>query len=250
MMLMSDHLRFVVCTYNIWAGRRWPEREDALRRFLNLHEPDILCVQELRPETHAVIDAVLENHQHVDDAFEGWQRESNVYWNRDLFDLEEFGAEDIGMFEKARRLFWTRLRPKDGGETLFISTAHYTWAGNAQEKDGGVSPRYAQAQKTIEALNALVPEGGALIFMGDLNDDRHPLRILRQGGLTDSFAALGRIPPPTIPAIPTAKGTPQVIDWMLHRGPIRPMTTEVVDFYVDDIAPSDHKPVITTYRVE
>jgi exonuclease III len=196
-----------------------------LRRFLNLHEPDILCVQELRPETHAVIDAVLENHQHVDDAFEGWQRESNVYWNRDLFDLEEFGAEDIGMFEKARRLFWTRLRPKDGGETLFISTAHYTWAGNAQEKDGGVSPRYAQAQKTIEALNALVPEGGALIFMGDLNDDRHP-------------------------AIPTAKGTPQVIDWMLHRGPIRPMTTEVVDFYVDDIAPSDHKPVITTYRVE
>ena len=246
---MSFPIRFVVCTYNIWAGNRWPERENALTRFLELHIPDILCVQELRPETHSVIDAVLENHQHVDDAFEGWHREGNIYWNRDLFDVTEFGAEDIGMYEKARRLFWVRLHSKDGSGTLFVSTAHYTWSGNAQEKEGGVNPRYAQAQRTIEVLDGVVPSEEPLIFMGDLNDYRHPLRILREGGLTDSFAALGRIPPPTIPAIPTAKGTPQVIDWMLHRGPIRPMTTEVVDFYVDDIAPSDHKPVVTTYRL-
>jgi len=25
------------------------------------------------------------------------------------------------------------------------------------------------------------------------------------------------------------------------------LTTEVIDFFVDDIAPSDHKPVVTTY---
>ena len=246
---MSVPIRLVVCTHNIWASSRWPERKDALTQFLGLHRPDILCVQELRPETHSVIDSVLEDHQYVDNAFEGWKHEGNVYWNRDLFDLAGSGAEDIGMFEKARRLFWVRLRVKGRDDTLFVSTAHYTWAGNAQEKEGGVNPRYAQAQKTVEALDALVPVGEACLFMGDLNDYQHPLRILREGGLTDSFAALGRIPPPTIPAIPMAKGTPQVIDWMLHRGPIHPMATEVVDFYVDDIAPSDHKPVITTYRL-
>ena len=45
---MSFPIRFVVCTYNIWAGNRWPERENALTRFLELHIPDILCVQEER----------------------------------------------------------------------------------------------------------------------------------------------------------------------------------------------------------
>ena len=246
---MPIPFRFVVCTYNIWASNRWPEREAALRSFLDHHRPDILCLQELRPETRAVIDAVLNTHRRVDDPFEGWIRESNIYWNLDLFTRVEHGAEDIGMFEEKRRLFWARLQPAaEGMPTVFIGTAHYTWSGNAQEKDGGVNPRYEQAQRTVEALNRLAPEAEPLIFMGDLNDYIHPLRILREGGLTDSFRALGRVPVPTIPAVPTANGTPQCIDWMLHRGPIHPMATGVVDFYTEDIAPSDHKPVITTYR--
>jgi endonuclease/exonuclease/phosphatase (EEP) superfamily protein YafD len=39
------------------------------------------------------------------------------------------------------------------------------------------------------------------------------------------------------------------IDWMFHRGPIWPMLAEVVDFFEGDIAPSDHKPIIATYRL-
>jgi endonuclease/exonuclease/phosphatase (EEP) superfamily protein YafD len=241
-------IRFVACTYNLWAEARIHERKAPLTRFLELHAPDILCVQELRPVTRDLIDATLSGHARVDDPFEGWLRESAIFWNRELFALVEFGTEDVGMLEPLRRLFWARLRLEDGG-TLFVATAHYTWIGNATEQAGGPSPRYAQAQRTVKALNRLVPPSEPLLFMGDLNDFAHPIRLLREGGLMDSFGALNRYPRPTHPALPTAHGVPQTIDWMFHRGPIRPMTSEVVDFFADDFAPSDHKPILTTYRI-
>ena len=88
-----------------------------------------------------------------------------------------------------------------------------------------------------------------VLFMGDLNDYVHPIRILREDGFVDSFSGLGRTSPITIPAMPTAKGTPQTIDWIFHKGALRPMTSEVVDFFAGDIAPSDHKPVLATYSI-
>ena len=249
--LMPEYpIRFTVMTYNIWASARWPERKEPLKRFLENHQPDILCLQELRPATRELIDEVLSGHQRVDDPFEGWICEGNIYFDCELFELVEYGVEDIGMFEEARRLFWVRLRSQfNSSQTLFVSTAHYTWSGNAQEKGGGVNPRYAQAEKTVEALQRLVPETEPLLFMGDLNDFIHPIRILRDAGLCDSFTGLGRHTDYTHPVSPTAKGTPQAIDWMFHRGPIQPMTSEVVDFYLNDLAPSDHKPVLATYRL-
>jgi hypothetical protein len=39
------------------------------------------------------------------------------------------------------------------------------------------------------------------------------------------------------------------LDWMLHRGPIQPMTGDVADSHLDGMPPSDHKPVLTTYRL-
>jgi hypothetical protein len=250
-MLMPYPIRFVACTYNLWNEQRWPERQEPLRRFLEYHVPDILCIQELRPITCKFVDGVLDSHRRVEDPFDGWLREGNIYWNQDLFDLVEYGAEDIGIFERLRRLFWVRLRLQgsDRERILFVSTAHYTWRGNEVEKTGGSNPRIAQAHKTVEVLNSLVPPSEPLLFMGDLNDFMHPLRILREGGLTDSFAALGRYSSPTWPAAPIVQGTPEVDDWILHRGPIRPMTSEVVDFSAGDLPPSDHKPLMATYRL-
>lgn len=243
-------VRFTVMTYNIWASARWAEREQPLRRFLELHRPDILCLQELRPATRAVIDQVLAGHQRVEDPFEGWIREGNIYFNRELFSEAAHGAEDVGILEEARRLFWVRLACRfAAGRTLVVSTAHFTWTGHEIEKNGGPSPRYRQAQRTVGALNSVAPDPQPLLFMGDLNDFEHPIRILREGGLRDCFGALGRDTRFTHPASPTAHGTPQSIDWIFHRGPLRPMTSEVVDFFLDDLSPSDHKPVLATYSL-
>lgn len=247
---MKQPVRFVATSYNLWAGARWPEREPALRAYIEASKPDILCLQELRPATRRVLDEALPGHQRVDEAFEGWLNEGNIYWSKDIFDLEALGAEDIGMLEELRRLFWVRLAVRGRSETLLVSTAHYTWTGNRRERDEGFSPRLAQAEKTLEALGRIARPNEAVLFMGDLNDNTNAISRLRAGGLTDVFNALGTQPVPTHPALPTAQGTPQVLDWQFFRGPIRPMSWQVVDFYHDDLAPSDHKPVVATYGLD
>lgn len=254
--------RFTVMTHNVWADTRWPEREASLRAFYDLRRPDILATQELRPATRAVIDEVLTGHDRVHDDFEGWQVESNLWWDRTLFEELEHGALDIGHEQaterdRLRRVFWVRLRTRETQRRLLVATAHFTWPGTPQEKDEGRNPRIPQAHRTAEGLPTIAGED-ACLFMGDLNEHYHPVRILRDAGFMDSFGALGAISPPTHPAVPTARpapnwlsthDTPVVIDWQFHRGPIRPDVTEVVDYYDDELAPSDHKPIITAYRL-
>lgn len=179
----------------------------------------------------------------------GWLKEGNIFWSTELFELIEYGAENISIIEELRRLFWVRLRPPGDNQqrTLFVSTAHFSWQGNKREVTHGISPRLTQARKTAEALQVLAPAPESLLFMGDLNDFMHPIRILHESGLIDSFSALGQTPVPTWPAAPFP-GPPELDDWIFQRGPLRPMTSGVVDFYVDDFPPSDHKPLLATYR--
>lgn len=240
--------RAVVCTLNLWETRRWEERKESLRRFLALHAPDLLCVQELRPESLSLIGEALPGHGHVRDAFPGWTREGNIFWNRSRFSLLEHGAEEAGMLEPDRRVFWARLRAPGGAEIL-AATAHFTWPGNALEREDGINVRLGQAKRTAAALDRLAPAPKPLLFMGDLNDSGLPVDILKEAGLQDVFTGLGRCPKATRPAAPTYQGTEETLDWMLYRGSLRPMTCETADFFHGDFAPSDHKPVLATFAI-
>lgn len=248
---MTSPWRFVATSYNLWADQRWPEREEALRGYARLARPDVLCLQELRPATRDVLDQELPGHARVDDPAEGWSQEGTIYWSKALFDLVEYGAEEIGMLEPLRRLFWVRLRAKRRKSTVLVLTAHYTWGGNERERTEGFNPRLEQARRTVAAIDQLAEEDEPVIFMGDLNEASNAIFILQQdGGLTDSFTACGVPLQPTIPARPTADGIPNVLDWQFHRGPIRAMTSSVGDYFCGDIAPSDHKPVTVTYACD
>ncbi|MEJ7770942.1 MAG: endonuclease/exonuclease/phosphatase family protein [Geodermatophilaceae bacterium] len=242
-------------THNIWAEYRWPEREQALRALLRTRRPDVYAVQELRPVTRAVIDSELTGHRRVEDDERGWSHESSIWWNAALLTEVEHGALDIGIgvdeIHRDRRLFWVRLSGRDGA-TFVVSTAHFCFPGTAQELEQHVNPRIAQSEAAAAALKELVGPDEPVFFMGDLNESWHVLRILGGAGFSDSYSALGIVPPPTWPTVPTwpQPAAPWVIDFQFYRGPVRPLTTEVVDFFVGDIAPSDHKPVVTTYAFD
>lgn len=240
--------RAVICTLNLWETSRWPERSESLFRFLRLHSPDILCVQELRPETLVLIEKALPAHDRIRDGFPGWTREGNIFWRRRMFTEAVHGAEEAGMQEPDRRLFWASLRRKDGLDVL-VSTAHFTWPGNEKEKADGVNVRMEQARRTAAILDRLAPAPMPLLFMGDLNDHYHPIKILEAAGLEDCFSGLGRAPVATRPAAPTYQGPAETLDWIFYRGDLRPMACEAVDFFHGDIAPSDHKPVIATFEL-
>lgn len=240
--------RAVVCTLNLWETSRWNERRESLRRFLALHVPDLLCVQELRPESLALIEEALPGHDYVRDAFPGWTREGNIFWNRARFSSLAHGAEEAGMLEPDRRVFWARLGARQGAEIL-VATAHFTWPGNAREREDGINVRMGQARRTAAILDRLAPLPAPLLFMGDLNDSGNPVDILKEAGLEDVFTGLGRCPKVTRPAAPTYHGTEETLDWLLYRGSLRPMTCEAVDFFHGDFAPSDHKPVLATFAI-
>lgn len=253
--------RLVVMTHNLWGDNRWPEREPALRELLRVRPPDVLAAQELRPATRDIIDEELAHHARVDDEFDGWHHESNIWWDERLCSYVAHGIEDVGLNDElsqaerdrlgdVRRLFWVRLRPLDGGDPFVVSTAHFTFPGSDLELTDRINPRIRQSKLTIEALERVAPHE-ACLFMGDLNEHWHTLRVLREGGLMDSFGALRTVPQPTWPTVPTwpELWTPWVIDFQVHKGPVRPLTTEVVEFFHEELAPSDHKPVVTTYAL-
>ncbi len=251
--MIPTRLSFV--TYNLWNIQRWPLREPALRSFFRRFRPDVFCLQELRAETRDALDDALPDYRRVDDPFPGWMRESNIYWNGSLLDEVEHGVEDIGISsDKYRGLFWARLKVKDTGQTLFVSTAHYTYQEHPEELRTGQSPRAEQARRTIQVLRERVQEREAAFFLGDLNDPVLPTYLLAEAGYRSCFTRLELVPLPTWPAMPTARTsawnriTTQTIDWIVSNDLVRPIMTAVPHYYLEDVAPSDHWPVFAMYE--
>lgn len=253
---MSFPYRLSLLTYNLWNLMRWPERQPALEQFFKLYQPDIFALQELRAETRAALDASLPGYRRVEDEFLGWERESNIYWNNSLLKEVAHGVADIAIHSDAYRgLFWARLSLRAANRTLLVATAHYTYQGHPDEVETGCSPRLAQAQRTVEALNQLAQPGEPVIFMGDLNDPVIPMHVLREAGYHSSFARLGLLPPPTWPSLPTANMRPldefsnQTIDWMVSNDLARPLAACVPQYFHETITPSDHWPVLSLYEI-
>lgn len=246
LIIHDSQVQFTVATYNLWATTLWPAREPALRAVLKQMQPDIIALQELRPQTRAVLDDALPHHARVTDSFYGWATEGNIYWSTELFELVEHGAHDIGIYETYRRLFWVRLRVKQTGATLLVSTAHYTWDGHARIKAEGGRPRLEMAARTVAALDQLRQDGEPVIFMGDLNESGEAINILRIGGLIDSVGSRGEPLQPTHPA-DAGMSARLILDWQLYQGPLTILDSQVVDFFFEGMAPSDHKPVLVTY---
>ncbi len=248
-------IRLSLVTYNIWGIRRWHEREPALRQFVALYKPDVLCLQELSEESRNCLDEALPRHDRIHDDFPGWVSESNIYWNADLLEKIEHGAEDIGISEKYRRLFWTRLRTMSGDRSLIVATAHFAWPGSDKEYETGQSPRPQCTRRVIAALARLVGQNEPAFFMGDLNDPVLPTRILHEAGYRSCFAALGMQSPPTWKCYPTANvtaGEPSItetIDWIVANRSARTICAQVPRCYLGDIAPSDHWPVQAVYEL-
>ncbi len=247
--------RISLVTYNIWLTERWQVRAPALRRFLEVFDPDILCLQELQSASRALIDATLPHHRRVDDPLRGWTTEGNIYWRDSLFERVEHGAEDVGLKNVERRLFWVRLRIRALEREMLVGTAHLTSQNDVEERATGVSPRVKETRGIISALQRLNKPGEPGFFMGDMNDAVHPPRMLHDAGYVSCFAALGIQNPPTLHCYPTANIQPgermvnHGIDWLVANAQARAISAGVPHFYFADAAPSDHWPVHAVYEI-
>lgn len=249
-------LRLSLCSFNLWNVERWPEREPVLRQFLQLFTPDLLAVQELRAETRDCVDGTLVRHQRVHDKLPGWTCESNLWWNGDLLEPVEHGAPEYGSHETTRRLFWVRLRRRDNGATLLAATVHLTPDFPDDETGRAQALRLKQTRAILEHLETLSAPDEPTWLLGDLNEAVQPGRLFHRAGFRSCFSALGLQPPPTFPAMPTAGKAPAdflynaCYDWILARGPARPITADSPHYFHNDLSPSDHWPIVSIYELE
>ena len=247
--------RFTAMSVNLWNTQRWPARDAPLRALL-ARSPDVLCVQELRPQLGGVIDEELARHRRVVGSERAWTHEGNIWWDTSRFAHLGHGASPFGAMERDRRVLWVRLCHLSTGVEVVVATVHLTWLGGSDEVETGLNPRLAQTREVVRILDDVAGTEPCLV-MGDLNDPAVPTRVLRSAGFDDAWSALGVIPTPTFPAFPlSTEGSRRppllpasTIDWQYHRGAVRPEMTEVVDQPWRGVAPSDHRPLHTLYRL-
>lgn len=154
---MTPSIRFVVCSYNIWTNMRWPERQPAYIASHNCIAPTSSACKKcsrraarcwMKHSRRRSISRLDAGGQHL--------QEGNIYWNTDMFELLTYGAEPIEIIEEYRRLFWVRLRFRQASDqTVFVSTAHYTWPGHPREGALGQNIRIPSDHKPVMATYRL-----------------------------------------------------------------------------------------------
>jgi len=208
------------------------------------------------------LDVVLQQkHCRIDDAFEGWASESNIWYNATIFEEVEHGHADIGNAQphrvgaKYRRLFWVRLRDI-AGVTLLVATAHFTWQGDEDEKKDNIDRRSLQAKATLARLHEIAKDGEPVVFTGDLNCPFHVNEVMKENGFADCFTALGLRHTATHPVRPSHPEeevlADQPLDW-IYAGPCGPkaVLASVLKEVSTGIrvAASDHMPVLAVYQL-
>ena len=257
--------RVSVMTFNMWRidgyPAKWPHRRLSILECLKIFAPDVLCVQELHPLLHDTVVEALPKHKFVQDDFESWQFMENIYWNSNVLEMLEYGIVDIGMVHAPKRLFWVLLKftSCDRQTKLLVANAHYTWQGNMEERNSDVNLRKQQAHRTVSAINDLVANFGnpelPVLFMGDLNENYHPRRILYEAGFIDCFTELRLPAPATHPQRPSAPEedilSDQTLDWIMQNKYARPLLANVIKnmLCTNGCVVSDHCPVMCMYEV-
>ena len=204
------------------------------------------------------------NYQRINDSdVKGWETESNIYWNKNIFGLVDYGFSNLKMVDYPNRgLFWARLCCKAKPDMkLFVCTAHFPWKGCPEEVRSGRDQRRAAVANMCVSLRQTLDihssSTDAVVFGGDLNDDWLPVQVLNeQLALEEVFEQLDCPAPVTHPVRPSLPSEERLADhtydWIMTYFPYN--GGRVVAAYVKSVRglyppPSDHKPVIAVIEL-
>lgn len=240
----------------------WPDRLPVAVEMIERWRPDIIGTQE--PLYHQLRDlqARLPAYRWIGTGSDGDTSNvfNAVFYRRDR--LEPLAHEDYWLSDTpaiAGSRTWgnrfprmvTSVRFRDrlnGGELLFVNT-------HLDELMQALRDRMAAL--ILQRLPLAGPGGIPVILVGDFNARArdNPVYDLftREGGFVDPWVAAGY--PDTLGTFHDFKGVAVArdwgrIDWILLRGPIAPLSTEIVTYARNGQFPSDHYPVIARVRLE
>ncbi len=230
-----------------WQQQNWPARKHALAAALCEIRPDILGVQEARPEQVAFLEETLSDHRRVGIGEEGGDRgeHSAIFFRRDRFEaladdtfwLQELTDEPAEPGCRAKRTCtWVRLRERASGRTLCVYNAHLP--GRMAAAVRGQS-RLSASRIVLDCIKAAEP-GEAVVLVGDFNagPDAPSREVFAEAGLRETGELAGKkAAPPTYQFYGLKMGSLDGIlvgpGWDVRRH-------AVVDVKPGGVFPSDH----------
>ncbi len=236
------------------AGFGWKQRKETCVRVLLAQKADIICCQEARlPQIEDVLSAMPGFVY-----FGIGNREPVIPSNPILYSTARFEKLDGGGFwlsktphvkgskdwgsSGPRYANWVKLKDRKNGKVFVIWNTHFDYLSREARENGA---------KVAVRLGAELFGDMPQIFCGDFNSsaDSKAMAILRNGGWIDTFAEIngGRDPGLTAHQFRGAAfaaepegAVRKKIDFVLRRGALRTLASEVIRDSIGGRYPSDH----------
>jgi endonuclease/exonuclease/phosphatase family metal-dependent hydrolase len=231
-----------------WQQQNWPSRKHALAAVLREARPDILCVQEARPEQVAFLEKTLAGYKRVGVGREdgrGKGEHCAIFFRLDRFQaiadgtfwLEEPADQPAGPGRWVKRTCtWVRLRERARGRTLRVYNAHLP--GRTAAAVRGQS-RLSASRIVLDHIKTGDPSD-AVVLVGDFNagPDAPSRRVFAEVGLRETATLAGKqAAPPTYQFYGLRLGS---LDGILVGPGWGVSRHAVVDVKPDGVFPSDH----------
>jgi endonuclease/exonuclease/phosphatase family metal-dependent hydrolase len=240
----------------------WPDRRPVVRGVIERWAPDLIGIQEGQYGQLTDLKRDLPAYPWIGLGREGGSHGEfmAVFYRRDRFVPLEFdhfwlsatpaviGSRTWGN-RVPRMVSWVRFRDRRTEQELYLLNTHFDHqVQEARERSAEL------VLERIAGLDATLP----LIATGDFNAPagENPVyeMMVESGALVDTWRVLGKPEPPlgTYHAFEGLEtdGERGRIDWILTRGPVTALSSEVVTDSRDGQYPSDHFPVVARLRIE
>jgi endonuclease/exonuclease/phosphatase family metal-dependent hydrolase len=265
--LMTYNLKFASPTYK----PLWEDRRDMQVDMIRKYNPDIIGTQEGLKEQIDYLAEQLPEYDVVGEGRQGGDDDEHmaIFYKRDKFRLRELNSfalsktpEVIGSGPDVnpRIMTWARLayinKPANGenskypmdyrghwenNQEFYIFNTHYFNGGKATLARLNASKLIMERTKPLDRFGKWETER-PIFLMGDFNchpgSDPHKV-LVGDGNSENSNLFMDT----------NVDGDPREIDWILYKGGVKPEKYEEVEYNVNGVYPSDHKPIYVEFLI-
>ena len=261
-----------VMTFNIRtaSGRdgenAWPHRKDLVVETIERFAPQVVGLQEALDEQIEYVDAMLPDYRWlgIDRGLNGGMGLSEYtpifYRHAELSPIESgnfwlTATPDAPPVRRAGRrrgrggriVTWARFHHRETGRQIYVFNTHFTLRRGQSQLDSA---------DLIATRVAALPEGAAVIVLGDFNNsagDSDTWRAATARGLRDAWVLADERRGPTATYGdfgPPGDALTERVDWILVGGPIAVGSVETVLHNDGGRFPSDHYPVAASLEIQ
>lgn len=256
--VMSYNVRFASAK----PPNAWPDRRPLVEECIRSLKPDIIGTQEGVYQQLKDMAADLPEYRWIGTGRDGGSRGEfmAIFYQTDRFDALEYDhfwlsdtPEVIGSTtwgnKNKRMVTWIKFRDLQTKREFYVVNTHFDHQVQAARMNSARLVR-----ERINALNTTSP----VFLIGDFNavagsNPAYDHLAGPEGGFKDSWITAETRKGE---GLDTFNGFKEIgkqgrrIDWILYRGPVTPLSAEIIPHVKNGQFPSDHNPVMTRFRFE